>query len=232
MPNSKTVEHNPKPKLPPGCKRLYGAWTYSDLALASRLYVSLKPWAPIRGRGYSGSSCLACQWMSSTDNPCRSVRWSQDTHRLCAPERRRASARSACCFPDSHGKARRLISAPAMTAYTSSLCLSEVGDCMDGNPLMAGSVQEPRRWRRRVAWVRSCRKDSQHTPVLETSVEGRLGANREPKTELQQGHPRFHGWSRSPHNNYLWDPWSTCRSFPDSFTCIGLLYGVYVYFFI
>jgi len=170
--------------------------------------------------------------MSSTDNPSRSVHWSRDTRRFCAPERRRVSAHSACRSPDSHGKAERPISAPAMTAHTSSLCLSEAGDCMDGKPLMTGSVQGPRRWRRQEALVQSCRKDSQHTPVLGTSDVGRLGANRPPKTELQQGHPRFHGWSRSPHNNYLWDPWSTCRSFPDSFTCIRLLYGVYVYFFL
>lgn len=80
-----------------------------------------------------------------------------------------------------------------MTAYTSSPWLNEVGDCMDGNPRMAECARGPRRLRRRVPLVRSCRTDSQRTPALGTSFEGRLGANLERRTGQQQGHPRSHG---------------------------------------
>lgn len=197
MPLSKGGEEKqfhtvPKQESLPAVKKKR-AVTYSDPAPASPLYVSLKPKAPTRARGGSAASCLACQWMSSTDNPCRSVRWSRGTPRLCAPGTHRASARSACCSPGSREKARRLRSAPAMSARTSSLCLSAAGGRRGGKPRMTESAPGPRRWRRRRAWVRSCRRDSPRTPVLGTSDEGQLGANRAQRSELQQGHPRFHG---------------------------------------
>lgn len=159
---------------------------YSDLAPAFRLYVSLKPGAPIRGRAHSAASCLVCHWRSRTDNPYKSVRWNRGTRRLCAPE-------SACCSQGSRGKARRRRWAPTMSACTASLCLSEAGGCMDGKRQRTASGRGSTSWRKLVALVRSCRRGSQHTPGLGTKDEGRLGANRAPRIDWQRGHPRSHG---------------------------------------